>query len=49
MGLVKSMAKEMMKEIGALDYIETSALTGDNIEDTFDKIGNTLLNDILEN
>lgn len=31
------------KEVGAIDYIETSALTGENVEDAFHKIGKTLL------
>ncbi len=36
-GLAKS------KEMGAIDYIETSALTGTNVAEAFKKIGKTLI------
>jgi small GTP-binding protein len=31
------------KELGAIDYIETSALTGDNVAEAFKMIGKTLI------
>ncbi len=36
--------EEKAKELGCIGYIETSALTGDNVEEAFYKIGKTLLN-----
>jgi GTPase SAR1 family protein len=35
--------KAKADELGAIDYIETSALTGDNVADAFHKIGKELL------
>ncbi|MDH5401700.1 MAG: GTP-binding protein [Candidatus Heimdallarchaeota archaeon] len=37
-------AKKFADSIGAIDYIETSALTGINVEEAFKTIGETLLN-----
>lgn len=36
-------ARAKAMELGAIDYIETSALTGDNVADAFHKIGKELL------
>ncbi|MHA2253200.1 MAG: Rab family GTPase [Candidatus Kariarchaeaceae archaeon] len=36
-------ASKKSKELGAIDYIETSALTGENVEQAFHKIGSDLL------
>ena len=36
-------AKKMSVELGAVDYIETSALNGDNVAEAFHKIGKDLL------
>jgi small GTP-binding protein len=42
-------AKDFAEQINALDYIETSAKTGDNVADAFSTMGRKLLNKILIN
>jgi small GTP-binding protein len=36
--------KKLADDLGCIDYIETSALTGENVGEAFFKIGETLLN-----
>ena len=44
----KADALALAKDIGAIDYIETSALTGDNVRSAFSNLGETLLRSRLE-
>ncbi len=40
-------AKELAKKLKCADYIETSALTGDYVDDAFHLLGETVLNNVL--